>query len=151
MPRQLSKSGETPVDWRGTPLTSGLTVIYGAPVGRSIAMVEGVTDGFTPSGRVWIRIVRRAYGGGHVGQAERVHVGADRLTVVTLLPPTTVPTEQEEIIRKLEEGITRWAALRDEIESTGTCERGWSLEQVLRYHGDMVENLAKERAKLDGR
>jgi hypothetical protein len=27
-------------DWRGTPIVPGALVIYGAPVGRSIAMVE---------------------------------------------------------------------------------------------------------------
>lgn len=31
---------DQPLDWRGIPITPGALVIYGAPVGRSIAMVE---------------------------------------------------------------------------------------------------------------
>jgi hypothetical protein len=87
---------EAPKDWRGTPITPGALVIYGAPVGRSIAMVEAtVADPMlTPSGRIWLDVIRRAYGGyGHENQ--RVHVGADRLTVVTALPPSELMTEDE--------------------------------------------------------
>jgi hypothetical protein len=72
-------------DARGVVINEGDTVIYGAPVGRSIALVEGVADGWTESGRVWVRVIRRAYG--H-GSRERVHVGADRVVVVLALPDT---------------------------------------------------------------
>lgn len=84
---------DTPTDWRGTPITPGRTVIYGAGVGRSIALVEATVEGFTKSGRVNVRIVRRAYGG---ASADVVHVGADRLTIVDALPAAEVPTAAEE-------------------------------------------------------
>ncbi len=83
-------------DWRGTPITEGALVIYGAPVGRSIALVEGTVDGFTKSGRVNVRVLRRAYGGGW-SDREVVHVGPDRLTIVAELPPTELPLLSEEI------------------------------------------------------
>lgn len=85
---------ETTVDWRGTPIRVGDTVIYGAPVGRSIAMVEAIVDGFTDSGRVWLLVKHRAFGGYGEGKP-RVHVGPDRLTVVTQLPPTDLPLEED--------------------------------------------------------
>lgn len=95
-------SEETPKDWRGTPIVPGALVIYGAPVGRSIAMVEAEVVGFTKSGRVNVRVVRRAYGNWGE-QKEIVHVGADRLTIVEKLPPTEVPTDKElNAIRKAE-------------------------------------------------
>lgn len=84
-----------PVDWRGTPITPGALVIYGAPVGRSIALVEAtVADPMlSPSGRIWLDVIRRAYG--YSDMKPKVHVGADRLTVVTTLPPTSLPTDAD--------------------------------------------------------
>lgn len=84
-------------DWRGTEIVEGQTVIYGAPVGRSIALVEGVVDGFTPSGRVWILVKHRAYGYYSSDSKNRVHVGPDRLTIVDALPPTDLPTQSEKV------------------------------------------------------
>jgi len=87
---------DTPTDWRGTPIQPGNLVIYGAPVGRSIAMVEATVANpmLTPSGRIWLDVTRRSYGS-YGYDNKRVHVGADRLTVVTELPPTDLPTEDE--------------------------------------------------------
>ncbi len=79
---------ETPAspvtDWRGTPILIGQTVVYGGPVGRSVAQVEAEVVGFTKSGRVNVRPIRRSYGTWQT--KEVVHVGPDRLTVVTALP-----------------------------------------------------------------
>lgn len=96
-----------PVDWRGTPITPGALVIYGGPVGRSIQMVEAtVADPMlTPSGRIWLNVVRRSYDDDSDG---RVHVGADRLVVVGQLPPTALPTATE--VREKRE---RWRVTRD--------------------------------------
>lgn len=77
-------------DWRGTPITPGRLCIYGAPVGRSIALVEAEVVGFTKSGRVNLRIIRRAYGSSW-SEREVVHVGADRLVIVDKLPDSDVP------------------------------------------------------------
>ncbi len=88
-----------PVDWRGTTIRPGALVIYGAPVGRSISMVEGTVSDpmLTPSGRIWVDVIRRSYGGyDHTDGGERVHVGADRLTIVDQLPATTAPTQQQQ-------------------------------------------------------
>lgn len=111
-----SPSTEPPRDWRGTPITPGALVIYGAPVGRSIALVEAtVADPMlTPSGRIWLNVQRRAYG--HSDTSRRVHVGADRLTVVTALPPTTRLTEQEKADR-LPELIVRRDAWLDRFHA----------------------------------
>jgi hypothetical protein len=81
-----------PTDWRGTPITEGALVIYGAGVGRSIQLVEGTVEGFTPKGAVKVRIVRRSYVS---GTQAVVTVGPDRLTIVTSLPETSAPTQDE--------------------------------------------------------
>jgi hypothetical protein len=97
-------------DWRGTPIEPGGLVIYGAPVGRSIAMVEATVAEpmLTPSGRIWLDVVRRAYGG-YSDEVKRVHVGADRLTVVDALPATARLTEQEKRDRADEQRQRRTA------------------------------------------
>ena len=93
-------SDETPRDWRGTEITVGAPVIYGAPVGRSIALVEAeVADPMlTKSGRIRLRIIRRAYGSGW-SRKEVVDVGADRLIVLNpdSLPPSDAPLTSEKI------------------------------------------------------
>jgi hypothetical protein len=104
MTAQPSPSHHT--DARGVVINQGDTVIYGAPVGRSIALVEGVADGWTESGRVWVRVVRRAYG--H-GRRERVHVGADRVVVVLALPDTEKETDADKHAR---EDVARAERLR---------------------------------------
>jgi hypothetical protein len=105
-------------DWRGTKIEVGQLVIYGAPVGRSIAMVQGIVDGFTPAGRVWVKVVHRAYGGwGGADAKDRVHVGNDRLTVLNKdgLPPTTLPTEGD----KKAEAVAK-EELREQNRATHT-------------------------------
>ncbi len=93
-------------DWRGCKLQVGNMVLYGAGVGRSIAMVEGTVAGFTASGRVWVHITRRAYGTWQHSK-DIVDVGADRLTVVFSLPKTNLPTQAE--VREAEEKrIAEW-------------------------------------------
>lgn len=86
-------------DWRGTIIEPGQTVVYGGPVGRSIQQVEGEVDGFTKSGRVRVRVIRRSF---TTGSKPIVDVGADRLTVVEKLPPTTNATQAEEYAEVLE-------------------------------------------------
>lgn len=111
-----------PRDWRGTPITPGALVIYGAPVGRSIAMVEAIVAApmTTPSGRIWLNVQRRAYGSSWAADGEqirKVHVGADRLTVVGVLPPTLVLTEQEKADRREEQRTRRrrWVDTHHEV------------------------------------
>lgn len=99
-------------DWRGTPINIGDTVIYGAPVGRSIAMVEGIVDGWTKSGRVNVRITRRAYG--YAGK-DVVHVGADRLTIVEKLPDSALPTATEAAIISMKNSIKSLKEQRDAV------------------------------------
>lgn len=104
----MSDQPTGPTDWRGTPITPGALVIYGAPAGRSITMVEAtVADPMlSPSGRIFLNVVRRSYWHTDGG---KVHVGADRLTVVTALPPTTVPTDAERAARQRAERDAREA------------------------------------------
>lgn len=81
---------DEPKDWRGTPIHVGDTVIYGAPVGRLISLVEAEVEGFTDSGRVWLHVLHRSHGNWYSKSPRRVHVGQDRLTVVTELPPMRI-------------------------------------------------------------
>lgn len=88
-----------PRDWRGTPILVGSPVIYGGPVGRSIQLVEAEVVGFSKTGRVNVKIVRRAYSRAWPSDKRIVHVGQDRLVVVKSdgLPPTTLPTWEQEM------------------------------------------------------
>ncbi|MFD7776637.1 hypothetical protein [Streptomyces sp. NPDC059753] len=106
-------------DARGIEIKEGASCIYGAPVGRSIALVEGVIDGFTPSGRVWVRIVRRAYGGGWSNDRKRVHVGADRLVVVDALPESELPTDAEKTEERRRETVERHRRTIVDLEAGG--------------------------------
>lgn len=108
----------------------GASCIYGAPVGRSIALVEGVIDGFTPSGRVWVKIVRRAYGGGWEGGRDRVHVGADRLVIVDKLPTCELPTDAEKAADRRVETIARYRACIAALEA-GEPAQGWESTDAL--------------------
>lgn len=95
-------------DWRGVPLAPGQMVIYGAPVGRSIAMVEAeVVELYmtkpeygTPQPKVKLRIINRAYGGSY---KEFVSVGQDRVTIVEKLPASGIKKTATDEIREREE------------------------------------------------
>lgn len=132
-----------PTDWRGTPIEVGATVVYGASVGRSVALVEAVVDSFTPTGRVWLKVVRRSYGGGWSEQASRVHVGPDRLTVVTKLPPTDVPTDHQRSIERIQQVISRHQELIAKLEAGEPPEFDWS---TVEYHTEQIEKLARRIA-----
>lgn len=131
-------------DARGVEIVEGASCIYGAPVGRSIALVEGVIDGFTPSGRVWVRIVRRAYGGGWSDSKERVHVGPDRLVIVDALPESVLPTDADKQKERRAERIAQYRTRIAELEAGGEV-RGWeSTGDALAHYRRW---LAQEEAK----
>lgn len=95
MTKGLSR-GDNMVDARGVKIEPGDAVIYGFGVSRSVAMAEGRVrdDGYghvstTPSGRVWVTIVRRSYGG---GEEERVHIAPDRMVVLKKQPNSVIPS-----------------------------------------------------------
>lgn len=119
-------------DARGIEIREGASCIYGAPVGRSIALVEGVIDGFTPSGRVWVRIIRRAYGGGWSNDRKRVHVGSDRLVIVDALPDSELPTDAEKSAARRTESIEQHRRTIVDLEAGG---------EVPRYLGTREEAL----------
>nr|WSW58475.1 hypothetical protein OG513_07705 [Streptomyces sp. NBC_00998] len=127
-------------DARGIPITVGATCIYGAPVGRSIALVEGVIDGFTASGRVWVKIVRRAYGGYGVDRAERVHVGADRLVIVDVLPECDLPTQATDVEALRAEHAQRYRRHIADLEAGGAVP-SWA-------NGDRDAGLRHYRERL---
>jgi hypothetical protein len=122
-------------------IVEGASCIYGAPVGRSIALVEGVVDGFTASGRVWVRIVRRAYGGGWSDSKDRVHVGPDRLVIVDALPACDLPTDAEKAVERRKDSIARFRERRDELEAGAESRGSW----------DTVEYLTERLADLEAK
>ncbi|WP_327379418.1 hypothetical protein [Streptomyces sp. NBC_01212] len=111
-------------DARGIEITTGASCIYGAPVGRSIALVEGVIDGFTASGRVWVKVVRRTYGGGWSNGKDRVHVGPDRLVIVDALPACDLPTDAETREERRSAQIKRYRERIADLEAGGEPQ-GW--------------------------
>ncbi|MGW6949009.1 hypothetical protein ACWGHD_19045 [Streptomyces xanthophaeus] len=130
-------------DARGVPITVGATCIYGAAVGRSIALVEGVIDGYTASGRVWVKVVRRAYGGSGIDRAERVHVGADRLVIVDALPACELPTQAEVLVRERRDLRERYRRYIEDVEAGGPLP-SWARgdrEEALRYYRERLTDL----------
>lgn len=148
-------------DWRGTPIRGGDTVIYGAGVGRSVALVEATVERegdaplelrpkLTPSGRVWLRIVRRAYGYTGDSSETRVHVGADRLTIVTALPPSELPRIDDKILDAAQSSIRWHEKAIAEVERDGpTSARDprytWTAEEEIAHHRS---KLTAAQAKL---
>jgi hypothetical protein len=131
-------------DARGVEIVEGAPCIYGAPVGRSIALVEGVIDGFTPSGRVWVKVVRRAYGGGWADGKERVHVGPDRLVIVDALPTTDLPTEAE---RMAEQRVKNAQLCRERIAAVeaGGAHSGFATpEEALTFYRKWLAGLEEK-------
>lgn len=100
---------EPVVDWRGTEIKPGQTVIYGAGVSRSISPTEGVVESIAYKERSYsdwdkkgrtsttirVRIVRTAFG--YRAGKPVVNVMPERLTVVDSLPATEVPTMREKM------------------------------------------------------
>ncbi|MFD6361847.1 hypothetical protein ACFWFX_18645 [Streptomyces roseolus] len=135
----------TAKDARGVDIEVGATCVYGAPVGRSIALVEGVIDGFTPSGRVWVTVVRRSYGGGWSSDAKRVHVGPDRLVIVDALPPCDLPTSAEKSEERRQEEIARHRESIAVVEAGGEVPPYWgSREGALAYWRERLAKLEAE-------
>lgn len=131
---------DQPVDWRGTPINVGDTVIYGGPVGRSIQQVEGLVEGFTKTGRVNVKIMRRSYstpwGRGGSSDKRVVHVGADRLTIVQVLPPTKLPTWDEQIVKLEQAELLRLQnrATHDIQEGQFSSSKTWLTYGCTRCH-----------------
>lgn len=152
-----------PYDWRGTPITPGATVIYGAGVGRSIELVEATVlpepgsphkAHLAANGEVWLRLVRRSY---QTPSTDRVRVGPDRLTVVTELPPTTVPTAQQVIRQRAEMNITTYQARIDAARAETEPRplrntRGHLLmtaAEEIAYYEKEITTMRKRLTKLD--
>ncbi len=157
-PKGLNR-GDNMVDARGVKIAPGDVVIYGFGVGRSVAMAEGRIrdDGYghvstTPSGRVWVTIVRRSYGG---GEEERVHVAPDRLVVLkpsfgafgsrerSFLPPSPLPTQDEANLTQVNEMITRTHAGIAALEAGGPPP-GWARSSLYRDHAEWTDDQLRE-------
>jgi hypothetical protein len=133
--------GDGMTDARGVLIEPGDTAIYGFGVGRSVAMAEGVIrdDGHgrvstTPSGRVWVTIVRRSYGG---GEQDRVHIAPDRLVVLkeaytadsmvsqAFLPDSPLSTQDQENLIKLRERVAGTRSSIAALEKPGAPVPQW--------------------------
>jgi hypothetical protein len=139
--------GDGLVDARGVLIESGDTAIYGFGVSRSVAMAEGIIrdDGHgrvstTPSGRVWVTIVRRSYGG---GEDERVHVAPDRLVVLKpidgpgttpALPGSPLPTQDEFNLAQTNKRITSVRADIAHLEAGGRAPDHWKSSEYSRQN-----------------
>jgi hypothetical protein len=128
-------------DARGVDIHVGATCVYGAGVGRSIALVEAVVDGFTDAGRVWLKVVRRSYGGGWADGKDRVHVGADRLVIVDLLPASDLPTEAERQAAQRRENAQLCRTRIQEVESGGTHSGFETAEEALVFYRKWLSGL----------
>lgn len=144
-----------PKDWRGVEITEGALLIYGAGVGRSVALVEATFTGrVTDSGRLWVRIVRRAYGGGWSSAKPEVHIGADRVTVVGSLPPSGVPLEDANVLDSVNNSIKFYTRELAESLQRGHPRRpdySWTHEEeVAHYETELAKMLLKRKELTDG-
>lgn len=137
----------TVTDWRGTPIVEGSLLVYGAGVGRSIELVEAVYTGeLTETGRLWVRVWRRSYSGGGTGCKTRVHIGADRVTVVQGLADSDLPTEDERIIQSLKRSI-QWR--REELDALTDETRPLSyFDSIDEQRASWTSELRKQERKL---
>lgn len=162
----------TLIDARGVEIAPGDTCLYGFGVGRSIAMAEGsvlgevdpVTGGrplsvsLTPSGRVRIRVVRRSYSS---GEKPVVDVAPDRLVVLKhvnhcfaedyanpILPPSPLPTQDEEARKKLERDVE----YRTENLRVTEAPEYWKddLASYLTFQAKQLEDARRKLRDLDG-
>lgn len=152
----------TLADWRGTPIHPGHTVIYGAGVGRSIELVEATVlphpdnpyePHLTASGDVWVRVIRRSY---QTPATDRTRVGADRLTVVTALPLTSLPTAREKIIDKVRsdiayehKAIAKANAIADWPTHNERGEPNWTRDKCVTYHHKCIRDAERKLTRLD--
>lgn len=142
-------------DARGVPLKPGARIVYGFGVGRSVAMAEGVIEeaagdvSLTPSGRVWVQIVRRSYSS---GTDAHVHIAPDRLVVVQALPPSPLPTQAQGNVADWElrrDGYRARLAALAEGGPLAKWEEQYPREQVVsdydRWLVEAERNLAEAR------
>lgn len=171
-------------DARGVFIDAGDTVIYGFGVGQSVAMAEGIVLGgecsceqpmtscpahpdhgsprpsVTPSGRIWVRIIRRSYGS---GSKPVVHVAPDRLVVlkkietfrgsmVSHLPPSELPTQDEVARHRITNLMEAYTDdLRADTVPDRHCYDGWTLERFHAYAAKRLKELRKELREHDER
>lgn len=165
-----------PTDARGVEITPGDSAVWGFAVGRSFAMAEGVVLGedcpsttcdvnchgvtvsLTPSGRVRVRVTRRSYGG---GEKPVVYVAPDRLVVLRpdtavigdevcsglpYLPPSPLPTQDEENRKEIEDDIKRYT---EGLRETHVPEHLTDMfSDLAGYHSWCARILADARKKL---
>lgn len=167
------------LDARGVKIEPGDTVIYGFGVGRSVAMAEGVVLGgecsceqpmtscpahpeygsprlaLTPTGMIRVRVVRRSYSS---GEKPVVAINPDRVVVLKeasydpwpFLPPSPLPTQDEERRQRIENLIESYTA---DLDATKVPDRhyydGWTLEQFHAYAIHQLKRLREELRKLD--
>lgn len=136
-------------DARGVDICAGDVVIYGFGVSRSVAMAEGKVEADpedpalvsqTASGLIRVRVIRRSYA---QGEKPVVAIMADRMVVlkpgfnnqeeidpdVWSLPPSPLPTQDEELYDKLVTAIERYH------------------EHVTRLHGGGDLNIHERRIR----
>jgi hypothetical protein len=131
-------------DARGVDINAGDVVIYGFGVSRSVAMAEGVVLGKhddhkaclppcldavsqTKTGLVRVRVVRRSYA---QGEKPVVAIMADRMVVLKqhdgmrpVLPPSPLPTQDEELYGKLTSTVERYMGDIERLSSGGELDR----------------------------
>jgi hypothetical protein len=163
------------LDARGVEIEPGDVCLYGFGVGRSVAMAEAVVLGahadhkacqppcldevsLTPSGRVRLRVIRRSYAS---GEKPVVDVAPDRLVVLkpslrspatVILPPSPLPTQDEEARAEIEKAMA-WhtAGLRATVAPAywGQDMPDASPEIILaNYHAYCVKQLGIHRKRL---
>lgn len=81
------------IDWRGTDIHVGDTVVYPYVHGRSTAIAEGRVTGWTDT-HIHIDVIRRSYPG--IYSNKPVTVDRRKVTVV-FLPKSDVLTQEEHI------------------------------------------------------
>jgi hypothetical protein len=92
---------------------------------------------------VWLRLVRRAYGSTSDSSETRVHVGADRLTIVTTLPPSGLPLIDDKILTATQSSIRWHEKAIAEVERDGPTSA-----RDPRYTWTAEEEIAHHRSKL---
>ena len=138
---------EVLVDWRGTPINIGDTLIYASPKGRSCSFVEGRVKSFSPTNVVVIPI-RESFG--YTRTNPTVNVRPDRVTIVRDLGPSSKPTVLEEKLESLRKLLGMYTEEQERrklgLPETSSWLAGKSDERL----SELVSELTAEIEKVSG-
>lgn len=138
---------EVLVDWRGTPINIGDTLIYASPKGRSCSFVEGRVKSFSPTNVVVIPI-RESFG--YKRMNPTVNVRPDRVTIVRDLGPSSKPTVLEKKLNSLRKQLGVYTEEQERRKLDLPVTSSWLAGKSDAELAELVTDLTADLEKASG-